>query len=68
MAQTLIHGSEGKLVKYINIDVIASIKENFPNDVEKLIKVEKKNSKTKSLIINNITDDIYEHVKNLKNS
>jgi len=27
-----------KLVKYINKDVIASIKENYPNDVEKLKK------------------------------
>ena len=57
-----------KLLKNLNIHVIASIKENIPNDVEKLKKVEKKNSKTKSLIINNITDDVYEHVKNLEYS
>jgi len=50
-----------KLLKNLNIDVI-------PNDVEKLKKVEKKNSKAKSLIINNITDDVYEHVKNLEYS
>ena len=40
-----------KLVKYINKDVIASIKENYPNDVEKLKKSWKE--KLQSKIFNN---------------
>ena len=49
------------LKKYIEYDAISKIK--LIDDKKKIKKIIKKNSKAKSIIINNITDQVYDNIR-----
>jgi len=56
------------LQKYIDVDIFTKLKEENLSKREYNIKLKraiKKNSKAKSIIINNVTDQVYEFIKNM---